>query len=164
MRNTTVLIAVLGMLPAVGAQTNPKKSAPAASSATKKSAPAHHIASGPTKVTGDPTQTPSGLEYWDIKLGTGPTAQKGQTVKVNYTGWLTTGKKFDSSVGAPPFEFTLGAGEVIKGWDEGVDGMKVGGKRQLKIPPDLAYGDRGAAGVIPPGATLIFDVELLGVQ
>jgi len=163
MRNTTVLIALIGMLTPLGAQTSPKKSAPAHPSTTKKSAPAHPT-SGPTKVTGDPTKTPSGLEFWDIKLGTGPTAQKGQTVRVNYTGWLTTGKKFDSSVGAPPFEFTLGAGEVIKGWDEGVDGMKVGGKRQLKIPPDLAYGDRGAAGVIPPGATLIFDVELLGVQ
>jgi FKBP-type peptidyl-prolyl cis-trans isomerase len=164
MRNTTALIALLGMLtPLVAAQTSPKKSVPAHPSTIKKSVPAHPT-SGPTKVTGDPTKTPSGLEFWDIKLGTGPTAQKGQTVKMNYTGWLTTGKKFDSSVGAPPFEFTLGAGEVIKGWDEGVDGMKVGGKRQLKIPPDLAYGDRGAAGVIPPGATLIFDVELLGVQ
>jgi len=163
MRNKTVLIAVLGMLMAAGAQTNTKKPAPAGSSAPRKSAPAHPT-SGPAKVTGDGTRTPSGLEYWDIKLGTGPTAQKGQTVKVHYTGWLTNGKKFDSSVGAKPFEFTLGAGEVIKGWDEGVDGMKVGGKRQLKIPPDLAYGDRGAAGVIPPRATLIFDVELLGVQ
>jgi FKBP-type peptidyl-prolyl cis-trans isomerase len=160
MRNTTVLIALLGMLTPLGAQTTPKKSAPAHPITIKKSVPAHQT-SGPTKVTGDGTKTPSGLEFWDIKLGTGPTAQKGQTVKMNYTGWLTTGKKFDSLAG---FEFTLGAGEVIKGWDEGVDGMKVGGKRQLKIPPDLAYGDRGAAGVIPPGATLIFDVELLGVQ
>ena len=163
MRHATVLIIVLAVVTALAAQSAPKKSAPASSGVTRKSATAHP-AIGPSKVTGDPTKTPSGLEYWDIKLGTGPTAQKGQTVKVNYTGWLTTGKKFDSSVGAAPFEFTLGAGEVIKGWDEGVDGMKVGGKRQLKIPPDLAYGDRGAAGVIPPGATLIFDVELLGVQ
>jgi FKBP-type peptidyl-prolyl cis-trans isomerase len=160
MRRTTDLIVLLGVLTPLRAQTSPQKTAPAHSSATRKSAPAHP-AGGPTKVTGDPTKTPSGLEYWEIKPGTGPTAQKGQTVKVNYTGWLTTGKKFDSLVG---FEFTLGAGEVIKGWDEGVDGMKVGGKRQLKIPPDLAYGDRGAPGVIPPGATLIFDVELLGVQ
>ena len=121
--------------------------------------------SGPTKVTGAPTKTPSGLEYWDIKAGTGPVAQSGQKVKVHYTGWLTDGKKFDSSVDrGQPFEFMLGAGQVIKGWDQGVAGMKVGGKRQLKIPPDLGYGASGAGGVIPPNATLIFDVELLGVQ
>ena len=88
--------------------------------------------SGPTKVTGEPTKTASGLEYWDIKVGTGAVAQTGQHVKVDYTGWLTNGKKFDSSVGTGnPFEFMLGAGQVIKGWDEGVAGMKVGGKRQL---------------------------------
>jgi FKBP-type peptidyl-prolyl cis-trans isomerase FkpA len=122
-------------------------------------------AGGPTKVTGAPTKTPSGLEYWDIKAGTGPVAQSGQKVKVHYTGWLTNGKKFDSSVDrGQPFEFMLGAGQVIKGWDQGVAGMKVGGKRQLKIPPDLGYGAAGAGGVIPPNATLIFDVELLGVQ
>jgi FKBP-type peptidyl-prolyl cis-trans isomerase len=119
----------------------------------------------PTKVTGKGTNTVSGLEYWDIKVGTGPTAVRGQMVKVHYTGWLTTGKKFDSSVDrAEPFTFTLGQGQVIKGWDEGVAGMKVGGKRQLRSPPELGYGDRGAGGVIPPNATLIFDVELLGVR
>jgi FKBP-type peptidyl-prolyl cis-trans isomerase len=116
-------------------------------------------------VTGKGTNTVSGLEYWDIKVGTGPTAVRGQMVKVHYTGWLTNGKKFDSSVDrAEPFTFTLGQGQVIKGWDEGVAGMKVGGKRQLRIPPELGYGDRGAGGVIPPNATLIFDVELLGVR
>src|SRR6266566_9328569 len=98
----------------------------------------------PTKVTGAPTKTASGLEYWDIKVGTGPTAQSGKHVKVDYTGWLTNGKKFDSSVGTgKPFDFMLGASQVIKGWDEGVVGMKVGGKRQLRIPPDLAYGKGG---------------------
>jgi FKBP-type peptidyl-prolyl cis-trans isomerase len=124
-----------------------------------------HKASGPTKVTGDPTKTASGLEYWDLKVGTGAVAQSGQHVKVEYTGWLTSGKKFDSSVGTGrPFDFTLGASEVIKGWDEGVVGMKVGGKRQLRIPPDLAYGAKGYPGVIPPNSTLIFDVQLVDVK
>jgi FKBP-type peptidyl-prolyl cis-trans isomerase len=121
--------------------------------------------SAPTKVTGAPTKTADGLEYWDIKTGTGATAQRGQMVKVHYTGWLTSGKKFDSSVDhGQPFTFHLGGGEVIKGWDEGVEGMKVGGKRQLRIPPELAYGQRGYPPIIPGNSTLIFDVELLGVQ
>jgi FKBP-type peptidyl-prolyl cis-trans isomerase len=118
----------------------------------------------PTKVTGKATTTASGLQYWDIAVGTGTTAVAGKTVKVHYTGWLTDGKKFDSSVDrGQPFSFPLGGGQVIKGWDEGVAGMKIGGKRQLRIPPDLGYGPRGAGGVIPPNATLIFDVELLEV-
>jgi peptidylprolyl isomerase len=119
----------------------------------------------PAKVSGEPTKTASGLQYWDIRKGPGITAESGHSVTVHYTGWLLTGKKFDSSVDAgQPFTFKLGEGEVIKGWDEGVAGMKVGGKRQLRIPPDLAYGERGAADVIPPGATLIFDVQLLAVK
>jgi peptidylprolyl isomerase len=120
--------------------------------------------SAPMKVTGSPTTTASGLQYWDIVPGTGATAVPGKMVKVHYTGFLTTGEKFDSSRDrGEPFPFSLGAGEVIKGWDEGVAGMKVGGQRQLRIPPGLAYGASGAGGTIPPNATLIFDVELLDV-
>lgn len=108
--------------------------------------------------------TSSGLQYIDLKIGTGATALAGQTVTVHYTGWLENGKKFDTSVDrGQPFSFPLGAGRVIKGWDEGVQGMKVGGKRKLIIPSNLGYGPRGAGGVIPPNATLIFEVELLGV-
>jgi FKBP-type peptidyl-prolyl cis-trans isomerase len=122
-------------------------------------------AGGPSKTTGTPVTTKSGLKYWDLKKGTGAEAKAGQMVKVHYTGWLTNGKKFDSSVDrGEPFEFHLGGGEVIKGWDEGVAGMKVGGKRQLQIPPDLGYGASGAGGVIPPNSTLVFDVELLGTK
>jgi FKBP-type peptidyl-prolyl cis-trans isomerase len=118
----------------------------------------------PTKVTGDGVKTDSGLQYWDIKVGTGDEAKSGDHVKVHYTGWFTTGKKFDSSVDAhQPYSFTLGQGNVIKGWDEGVAGMKVGGKRQLRIPPELAYGENGYKGIVPPNATLIFDVQLLAV-
>src|SRR5438874_7540213 len=136
-----------------------------AQTATKKSSTRHAGTTGPTHVTGAPVTTASGLQYWNIKLGTGALAIPGKKVKVDYTGWLTNGKKFDSSVGTGhPFEFTLGASQVIKGWDEGVAGMKIGGKRQLRIPPDLGYGAAGAGGVIPPNATLIFDVKLLGVE
>jgi len=119
----------------------------------------------PTKVTGDGVKTASGLVYWDIRVGNGAEAKEGSHVRVHYTGWLTTGKKFDSSVDAgKPFDFTIGNGEVIKGWEEGVSGMRVGGKRQLRIPPALDYGAAGYPGVIPANATLIFDVQLLGVQ
>jgi len=113
--------------------------------------------------------TPSGLRIIDVKPGTGPMPKAGQTVTVNYTGWLFVdgkkGKKFDSSLDRnEPFSFTLGQGQVIKGWDEGVATMHVGGQRTLIIPPDLGYGARGAGGVIPPGATLMFDVDLLGAK
>ncbi len=110
------------------------------------------------------TKTPSGLAYHDVKVGTGATAVAGKTVSVHYTGWLPDGTKFDSSRDRnQPFQFALGAGQVIKGWDEGVAGMKVGGRRTLVIPPDLAYGPNGSD-PIPPNATLVFDVELLGVH
>ena len=114
-------------------------------------------------------EMPNGLKYTDTKTGDGATATSGNKVSVHYTGWLynngAKGAKFDSSVDrGQPFQFTLGAHQVIAGWDEGVAGMKVGGKRTLIIPPELGYGARGAGGVIPPNATLMFDVELLGVQ
>jgi FKBP-type peptidyl-prolyl cis-trans isomerase FkpA len=119
-------------------------------------------------VSADPSKevtTESGLKYTDLKVGDGREAQPGDTATVHYTGWLMDGKKFDSSVDRKdPFSFRVGAGQVIRGWDEGVAGMKVGGKRQLIIPPGLGYGARGAGGVIPPNATLKFDVELLGLR
>ena len=113
---------------------------------------------------GNEVTTSSGLQYVDLTIGTGATAEAGQTVTVHYTGWLENGNKFDSSVDrGQPFCFPLGGGRVIKGWDEGVKGMKVGGKRKLTIPSNLGYGAQGAGGMIPPHATLIFNVELLGL-
>ena len=110
-------------------------------------------------------KTPSGLTIEDLVVGTGGAAAAGQRVSVHYTGWTTDGKKFDSSKDrGQPFMFSLGEGEVIRGWDEGVAGMKVGGKRKLTIPPELGYGSRGAGKVIPPNATLLFEVELLAVR
>ncbi len=119
------------------------------------------------KVTGEKKMntTASGLKYVDQVEGTGASPSKGQLVKVHYTGWLENGTKFDSSVDrGTPFEFTIGVGQVIKGWDEGVSTMKIGGKRKLTIPSELAYGNRGAGSIIPPNSTLIFDVELLGIK
>lgn len=116
-----------------------------------------------TAATTSPTVTELKIE--DLKVGTGAEATAGKKVKVHYTGWLTNGTKFDSSVDrGTPFEFTLGAGQVIQGWDKGVAGMKIGGKRKLTIPSDLGYGATGAGNVIPPNATLVFEVELLGVN
>ncbi len=128
-------------------------------------APSWHAVAATSQVI----EMPDGLKYTDDKIGDGAAATAGSKVSVHYTGWLFSngakGKKFDSSVDrGQPFQFTLGAQQVIAGWDEGVAGMKVGGTRTLIIPPELGYGARGAGGVIPPNATLIFDVELLNVQ
>jgi len=111
------------------------------------------------------TTTPSGLQYTDIVVGTGEAASEGATAVVHYTGWLMDGTKFDSSLDrGQPLDFVIGQGRVIKGWEEGVGTMNVGGKRELIIPPDLAYGARGAGGVIPPDATLKFEVELMELK
>jgi len=133
--------------------------------ADEKTAPAAAAARKETKMK----TTPSGLQYEDTVEGTGASPKTGQTCVMHYTGWLwengAKGKKFDSSLDrGQPFKFLLGQGRVIKGWDEGVATMKIGGKRTLLIPPSLGYGARGAGGVIPPNATLLFEVELLGVE
>ena len=140
--------------------------APAAADDVKPAAAPEAAKKGASKMH----KTPSGLEYEDIKEGAGASPKTGQTCVMDYTGWLwengAKGKKFDSSVDrGTPFEFPLGQGRVIKGWDEGVSTMKVGGKRLLLIPPELGYGARGTGGgLIPPNATLLFEVELLGVK
>lgn len=151
LRRVTFSGMVLGAILAVGALT-------AFAQATKVDT------SKPTPVSGPPMKTKSGVSYWDIKVGTGATAMKGNTVTVHYTGWFTNGKQFDSSIGGKPLPFKIGAHEVIPGWEDGVTGMKVGGKRQLKIPSELGYGAKGYPGAIPPNATLIFDVELISTD
>jgi FKBP-type peptidyl-prolyl cis-trans isomerase FkpA len=142
------------------------------STAGTSTPPAAHESTGTHMSEGQPAAgaasmvtTASGLQYQDIVLGDGATAQSGNTVTVHYTGWLTDSTKFDSSRDSGrPFSFVLGQGQVIRGWDEGVAGMKVHGRRKLVIPPHLGYGAQGAGGVIPPNATLVFDVELLDVH
>jgi peptidylprolyl isomerase len=168
MKKTTALLCALALAaPVALAQQKPAaKAQPAGASApaaAKAEAPAE------TKKESKMVKTESGLGYEDLVVGTGPSPVTGQTCVMHYTGWLwvneAKGTKFDSSVDrGTPFEFPIGRGRVIKGWDEGVSTMKVGGKRTLLIPPQLGYGDRGAGNVIPPGATLLFEVELLGVK
>lgn len=165
MKKTTALLcalAIAGALPAAAQKpADPKSGAQASPGA----APASEAAEKESKMV----KTESGLGYEDLVVGTGASPETGQTCVMHYTGWLyengAKGAKFDSSLDRNrPFEFPIGRGRVIKGWDEGVATMKVGGKRTLLIPPQLGYGDRGAGNVIPPGATLLFEVELLGVK
>lgn len=153
----TTIMLVLAAVLAFGCQRAPETpGTDSGASGEKKAA---------TTMAGNLETTPSGLQYEDIKVGTGAAPQTGQTAVVHYTGTLADGKVFDSSkTRGQPFTFALGRGQVIKGWDEGVATMKVGGTRKLVIPPDLAYGAAGAGGVIPPNATLTFEVELLEVR
>lgn len=162
-----LLIAASGLLASAmlvsagcGTETAEEPEAPAAT-APQSTAPE---VTAPETNAGTPTSDVTELVIEDLVVGTGAEAKTGDAVTVHYTGWLTDGSEFDSSVGGQPFQFVLGNGEVIPGWDQGVAGMKVGGKRKLTIPPDLAYGAAGAGGgIIPPNATLVFDVELVSI-
>jgi len=163
MRRSSIIVFLLSFVSAAmlfaqtaGQQTSTEA---ATTKSTTKAATPH-----PTAPAAPWETMPSGLKYQDVVVGKGPQPKEGDTVVVNYTGKFTNGKVFDTSVGKRPFEFHLGRGEVIKGWDQGVGSMHVGGKRKLLIPPDLAYGQAGYPGVIPPNSTLTFDVELLKIK
>jgi len=161
----TLIMAVVGVLatPLVLAQ-SPSQDPKSTRWPINRKAPIVSM-SRPTKVSGDGMSTPSGVKYWDIQTGEGDPAAKGHVVSVLFKAWVEGGKAFDGSTSRDkPTIFTLGVGQVIRGWEEGVEGMKVGGKRQLRIPPELAYGAAGVPSLVPPNATLIFDVEIVGLQ
>jgi FKBP-type peptidyl-prolyl cis-trans isomerase len=156
-------VVALVLLVALGTCSNPSEEAQPVS--TDPDAEEHFPEDEPAPAEPGQTEEVTELEIEELVEGTGTEATTGSAVAVHYTGWLTDGTKFDSSLDrGQPFQFTLGQGMVIQGWDEGVVGMKIGGKRKLTIPPEMGYGERGAGGVIPPGATLVFEVELLEVN
>jgi peptidylprolyl isomerase len=165
MKRSIVILLVCSLVSAATllAQTTPAQS-PAPAATTKKPAPAATKTAATTHPAAPWTTTASGLKYQDVIVGKGAQPKPGDDILVNYTGRFTSGKIFDSSTGRGPFELHLGRGEVIKGWDEGISTMHVGGKRKLIIPPDLAYGAAGYPGVIPPNSTLTFEVELLKIK
>ncbi len=171
MRRWAIAAVCVAALIAIGCERSREAATPATTATRAPAvvatapAPAGGAAAPGAAGTEETVTTASGLSYVDVKPGTGASPQAGQTAVVHYTGWLTDGKKFDSSRDrGTPFRFRVGQGQVIKGWDEGVATMQVGGVRKLTIPPQLGYGAAGAGGVIPPNATLVFEVELLGVE
>ena len=163
---TSALAALLAMSALACNKTSTKSSSSGMETSTSAKAQTTTPATSTTPApAGQEVTMPSGLKYTDVKVGDGDIADDGMTATVHYTGWLLNGTKFDSSLDqGKPFSFKLGAGQVIKGWDEGVKGMRIGGKRHLIIPADMGYGANGAGGVIPPNATLVFDVDLLGLS
>ena len=163
-----LLLALMLLAGVAGCQsddTSKTETATTETAATEKAATEGGETTEGTAVDENEVTTESGLKYVDYTVGDGASPKEGDTVTVHYSGFLTDGTKFDSSVDrGKPFQFIIGVGQVIKGWDEGVMSMAIGGKRKLIIPPELGYGARGAGGVIPPNATLLFDVELLGIN
>jgi FKBP-type peptidyl-prolyl cis-trans isomerase len=165
MKMKWICLAAVMVFAATGCNETKSGGASTATSETPATTQAKPAEPAPAAASGSEVTMSNGLKYQDLKVGDGAMAENGANVSVHYTGWLTDGTKFDSSVDrGQPFQFKLGTGSVIRGWDEGVKGMRVGGKRKLTIPAELGYGAAGAGGVIPPNATLVFDVELLGVN